>query len=186
MKSLILSLTLLMLFTSVSQPAEAQNVFVNGKALSSETIQMLESYYKIKCKDGRYWYDRESGLWGIEGQPAQGIILPGMDLGGNMRADASAGSTDVFINGREITLYELAELVNMTQTYITPGRYFLNSKGYAGLEGMPVSVNLFQIASRYYGQNKQSGFYRNRYTGIGSGSSGSTFYVIGKEFSYIN
>jgi len=180
-------ITFLILFLSnvtLSLPADAQKVIVNGKALSSETIHTLESLYKIKIMDGRYWYDRESGLWGIEGQPARGIILAGMNLGGSLPADASAGNSGVFINGREITRFELGELVKMTQTYIPTGYYWLDEKGYAGPVGQRATANLFKIATRYYEQNNQRGFYRNRYTGIGSGNSGGTFYVIGKDFSY--
>lgn len=186
MKPQILTLFLLLPVVCFSQEAEAQKIFVNGKELTKKTINTLESYYKIKIVDGRYWYDRDSGLWGIEGQPVMGIILAGMNLGDELKEDASAGDSGVFINGREITRYELAELVKMTQSYITPGRYWLDANGFVGHEGMPAVANLFQIAAQYYGRNNQSTFYRNHYTGTGSGSDGDTFYVIGKGFSYIN
>jgi len=184
MKSHVLLSILFLSINFYSQMANAQKVIVNGKTLSSKTVQTLEFYYKIKIQNGRYWYDRKSGLWGIEGQPARGIILTGMNLGGSLKADASAGKSGVFINGREITRFELGELVKITQTYIPPGRYWLDEKGYAGPVGQRATANLFKIAARYYGQNNQTSFYRNRYTGIGSGNSGGTFYVIGKDFSY--
>lgn len=169
-----------------SEPAAAQRVFVNDKSLTNETVLALEDYYKIKVLPGRYWYDHRSGLWGIEGSPAQGIMIAGLDLGGSLQATASGGSSGVFINGREITHYELSELEKMTRTRIPTGRYWLAANGLAGPEGQPAQANLYQIAAQYYNQNNRSSFYRNSYTGIGSGGDGDTFYVIGEDFSYTN
>lgn len=165
----------------------AQKVIVNDEPLSRGTIQTLAGYYRIQIREGRYWYDQRSGLWGIEGRPVQGIIRAGLNLGvGPLKSDASAGKSDVFINGREITQYELAELVKMTGSAIQAGRYWLNANGMAGREGESAVVNLFQVAARYYRQNGRSGFFRNSYTGMGGGSSNGTFYIIGKDFSYTN
>lgn len=176
----------LYLILGKSEPAVAQRVIVNDRPLSSETILALESYYRIKIQPGRYWYDHQSGLWGIEGEPVKGILIANLNLGGPLKASASGGSSDVFINGREITHYELSELEKMTHTRISAGRYWLAANGLAGPEGGPALANLFQIARQYYNQGNGSSMYRNFYTGTGSGGDGDTFYVIGEDFSYTN
>ena len=58
---------------------------------------------------------------------------------------------------------------------VQPGRYWVDAQGNAGLEGGPVLVNLFQLASQLYrqnggvGQNYGNGgsAYMNMNTGIG-------------------
>lgn len=182
----VIAAFLCMIILLKSETATAQNVIVNDKPLSSETIQVLENYYRIKVQPGRYWYDHQSGLWGIEGEPARVIFLAGMQLGGSLKASASGGSSGVFINGRELTHFEVNELAKMTQSQIQRGRYWLASNGLAGFEGGVALVNLFQVAHQYYSRSNGSTFYRNSYTGVGSGGDGNTFYVIGKDFSYTN
>ncbi|WP_020530801.1 hypothetical protein [Flexithrix dorotheae] len=169
---------------SIVQKKE-KSVYFNGVKATSEIISGLEQMYKVKVMEGRYWYDQVSGLWGLEGGPTVGVILPNLNLGGKLQANASNGKTGVVINGRVLPQQDLQYLQNLVG-YIQPGRYWLDAYGNAGKEGGPVLGNLMQAANNTRNNNSGgSTFYRNNYTGIGGGSSGGTTYVIGSDFSYI-
>jgi hypothetical protein len=112
---------------------------------------------------GQYWYDAQSGLWGLQKGPAQGVIAPGMALGA-LAADASAGDTGVFINGRQLPQIELVWLSSRVGA-VAPGRYFLDPWGNAGPEGGPAVVNLYAAAGGG--------------AGGGGGGGGGTFYNQG-------
>ncbi len=71
---------------------------MNGIVITQPQRTILERAYGT-IKPGRYWYDRVSGLWGEEGMPTFGQIMPGFDLGGACKADVSHGNTKVFRNG---------------------------------------------------------------------------------------
>jgi hypothetical protein len=128
-----------------AQPDQAQTgIVVNGVELSVETVQALQQIYPVEIAPGEYWYDMVSGAWGRDGEPIAGQMMAGLDLGGPLRADASRGTADVFVNGRQITMGEKAFLEHLCQTEVVPGRYWILFNGLGGFEGGPVSFNLRQ------------------------------------------
>ena len=171
---------LILLLAMTAQSANAQNqVIVNKVPLSKEIIDGFRNQYGIQMQPGDYWYDQACGAWGYTGGPTMGFLVPGLQLGGKMSADASNGNTGVFINGRQLHAQDLLGLQQLLGP-VMPGRYWLDGYGNAGYQGGPAIVNLWQVA-----QSQQSTFYRNSYTGIGAGSSGGTSYVMGKDWSVI-
>lgn len=95
---------------------------------------------------GCYWYDKASGMFGIEGQPPAGDLPPGVDLGGPLRADASHGASGVFLNGREVTTTELQNLKKFGVA-LGAGRYWINSQGVGGREGSSAEFQLSASAA---------------------------------------
>lgn len=120
----------------------ASPVIVNGVALSSETLMALQRIYPVPIQPGRYWYDAVSGAYGVDGGPVGGQMSPGLRLGGPLRADASRGTSRVFINGRQLTDGEKVYIEQACRTPVVPGRYWVNAHGLGGFEGGPVTFNL--------------------------------------------
>ncbi|KAL0424581.1 UNVERIFIED_CONTAM: Extra-large guanine nucleotide-binding protein 1 [Sesamum radiatum] len=89
-----------------------EDIFVNGKALTSRELALLQScrYPPKKLTPGNYWYDRVSGFWGKQGRKPSQMISAQLDIGGRLEQHASNGNTLVFVNGREITRVELRML----------------------------------------------------------------------------
>jgi hypothetical protein len=127
-----------------AQGVGGKGVYVNGARLSPATLDELSRRLGIRAVPGRYWYDSLSGLVGAEGQGTTGAIPAGLNLGGPLRADASAGTSGVYLNGRQLTGGEVAFLRALLQQPIRPGRYWLDAAGNAGPEGRPAVVNLAQ------------------------------------------
>ena len=123
---------------------EGTGIVVNGRALSVGTVRDLQQVYPVAIAPGRYWYDPISGAYGREGEPITGQMIAGLGLGGPLRADASRGTSGVFINGRQITLGEKTYLEQLCQTPITPARYWILFNGLGGYEGGPAIFNLGQ------------------------------------------
>lgn len=159
-----------------------RNISVNGVQLKPATIQALDQGSRGRIPNGRYWYDQISGAWGRQGEPTLGFTLAGLDLGGPLREDASGGTSQVFVNGRRLPWQDVAALEQLIQAPVAPGRYWVDASGYAGHEGGPAVVNLFQLAQRLWqvpgtggvGENYGGGAYayRNSNTGIGIISDG--------------
>ncbi|HKJ50699.1 MAG TPA: hypothetical protein VKB27_04310 [Gammaproteobacteria bacterium] len=169
MKSRYLGLALAALLAWLAGlPAQAYHqiaggpIVVNGQELSSEQGQaLLQLYGPIPA--GNYWYDRYSGLWGPAGGPSTGQILPDLDIGGRMRADASGSGTGVFVNGRELHPLEVERLLQLYGS-VTPGRYWMNAQLVGGFEGEPASFDLHAAAAATgggYGGGQGSGYNRN-------------------------
>jgi hypothetical protein len=77
---------LLVVLTRVAAPIFANDVVVNGTLLDNRTQNALDSHYQTRIPSARYWYDSFSGVWGLEGDPAQRQILPGLRLGASTTA----------------------------------------------------------------------------------------------------
>jgi hypothetical protein len=133
---------------SGAAPVSSRSVVINGQRLSDQTVEALEATFRIKVMDGQYWYDRMNGSWGIQGGPAAGFIMAGLDLGGPLRADASSGDTGVFINGRQLHRVDVARLSQLGPVF--PGRCWMDAFGNIGLEGQPAFGNIW-VAVRALG-----------------------------------
>jgi hypothetical protein len=139
--------TLALLAAMFASCAMAQGrVVVNGKALPADTVTKLERAYQVPIAAGRYWYDPASGAWGAEGGPIAGQMMPGLELGGPLKENASRGTSPVWINGRRLTTAEVAGLQKACRTQVIPGRYWVNAQGVGGQEGGPASFNLAACA----------------------------------------
>ena len=170
----------------LSPSVVAKDISVNGQTLPQNTVNALEMQYQTQIQSGDYWYDSFSGLWGYECGPASGVLAAGLRLGGRLKATASCGNTNVFINGRQIHYNDLMYLQQLVGA-IQPGRYWLDAQGNAGLEGGPMLVNLYQSQRSGGGDgvhrhrdSNSSGIFSDGCSGItvkGANGSSSSAYV---------
>lgn len=150
------------------QPIQAQSqataraVFINRVQVPADTLTLYEQYFQVRVPDGRYWYDRISGGWGVEGGPTLGFTVANLQLGGPLPPDISRGGTGVFVNGRELHPADVIALQQLLGP-IVPGRYWLDAEGYAGQEGGPPITNLRQVAAQL--QQRGSGVNENHADG---------------------
>jgi hypothetical protein len=121
-------------------------VVINGRPLDQNQIAQFRSRYGMAPVPGEYWYDGRSGLYGVIGSSSAGFMLPGHEFG-SLKADASRGNTGVYLNGRNLPQDELMVMNFIWQSYIQPGRYWLDGNGNLGYEGSsyPVGNLLVQI-----------------------------------------
>lgn len=149
----------------------SRNIYVNGVRLDLNTIRALEAHYNMRMQAGRYWYDKISGLWGFEGGPAMGQIMPALNIGGSLKPQASGGNTGIFMNGRELHPLEVQYLLTLFGRVI-PGRYWVNAQGLGGFEGGPP---IFNLNTRAYSSSSGQGYTR-RTPGGAIGGDGDCFY----------
>lgn len=162
----------------------AQQVVVNRQALGAEEIRLLTAVTGVVPSAGRYWYDGTSGLWGLEGQGTAGVLPPDLPVGGSLRADASNGSTGVFINGRQLTYEEVLYLSQIGPVY--PMRYWLLADGTYGIEGMGAIGNLVAAAQAANGGQGGGGGWHSGATGASGGSSASGSYIMFDDGSSVS
>jgi len=84
---------------------EQEQIRINGATLTEGQLAEIESTYGVRPISGEYWYDAQSGLYGVMGQFSAGFMLPGHEFGALAR-DASAGNTGIIGNGRELPQLE--------------------------------------------------------------------------------
>jgi hypothetical protein len=131
----------------------SEKVIINGITLSKSQVAELKNIYGIQPLPGNYWYDKTSGLYGVIGFPAYGLMYAGHDFG-ILSRKVSNGETGVLVNGRELPQSEWFIWSQLVGSWIHPGAYWLNYNGDAGYVGSPVpTVNLYVKAR----QNTYSG-----------------------------
>jgi hypothetical protein len=129
--------------------AEAgSGIVINRTELSAQQVAQLEQRLGTQLLQGRYWYDRRSGLWGREGMANAGQLPAWLPVTAPLPSDISTGGTGVYVNGREIHPQEYLYLVAVYGSVI-PGRYWLDANGTAGFEGGPAAYNLFNTGRGY-------------------------------------
>jgi len=166
----------------MNEKSVSKHVVVNRTPLSQDEITAIEQKFGVRLVEGRYWYDRACGAWGIEGGPSVGFVMPGLSAGGALRADSSGGNTRVFINGRELHSLDVARL----QQYlpVQMGRYWVDAYWNCGYEGGPTLFNLALLMRAQSGgkggawSHTTKGFVDN--TTVGGDGEGF-MYVAGKD-----
>ncbi|MBI2372131.1 MAG: hypothetical protein HYV08_18185 [Deltaproteobacteria bacterium] len=142
-------------------------VVINGRPPHPEQLRQLQQLYGAAPPPGAYWYDRVSGLYGPWGRESLGFILPGHDFG-PLPANASNGTTGVFINGRNLPLVEVLFLQQLFGV-VYPGRWWLDGRtGNIGMEGNPFPIANLVLALQQAQQRGGGGGYRWR-NNTGSG-----------------
>jgi hypothetical protein len=127
-------------------------VTVNGVTLTQPDWVALRQRFDLPADAaGRFWYDNATGAVGREGAGTGAFLAAGLNLGGPLAADASGGTSGVFVNGRQLTTGEVDFLEGVLGDPIPAGRYSVDAAGNAGPEGQPPVVNLIDA----YNQRRQ-------------------------------
>jgi hypothetical protein len=95
------------------QSAAGEVVRINDVVISQTTLDAYAQRFRTRIPPGNYWYDPVSGAWGLMGGPTLGFTLPGQQVGGPLKANASNGDTGAFINGRQLHRQDVVGLMQM-------------------------------------------------------------------------
>jgi len=140
---------------SAPAPSPGTGVFINGRELTAAQVGEMARTYGTPPQPGRWWYDPRSGLFGRVGEPVFGSVRPGHDFG-PLSANASRGTSGVYLNGRNLPPPEVA-LYSMLLGPIQPGRYWLDGQGNVGHEGNAMPVANLLVAAQVAGMMAQGG-----------------------------
>jgi len=152
-------------------------VRINGLVMTPELLQEFETVYGLKPVPGNYWYDSRSGLYGLMGRQAAGMMLPGHILG-EMPEDASNGDTGIFMNGRNLAAAEVNYISILLQSPAIPGRYWLDAYGNCGIEGLPMPlVNFYEVSRLRFGSGGGDNFWSSHFSAGNSDTGNSRGYV---------
>lgn len=163
-----------------------KELVINDEVVPAQTVAQLEAAYQVKFVPGSYWYDRMTGAFGLKGGPCAGIGVAGLNIGGPLKANASGGGSNVFINGRDLHPQDV--LAFQTFMQVIPGRYWMDAYGNFGYENMPYALgNVYQLYKAKFGRGGSGGatsYYKNNpWSGESTsfGGDGSFMYYSSKK-----
>jgi hypothetical protein len=182
LKLIFFALIIIRISLSATAQTNTEKFIVNDQLVPANTILQLEKNYGIKCLPGAYWYDKLTGTFGKQGGPCTGIGVAGLEIGGRLKANASAGTTGVFINGRELHVIDVQGLQTFMQ--VMPGHYWMDAYGNFGHEGYAIAGNVYMLFKSKFGTNNKSTYYKNNpWSGESTsfGKDGSFMYFSSKK-----
>lgn len=163
-----------------------KELVINDEVVPAQVVAQLEAAYQVKFVPGSYWYDRMTGAFGIKGGPCTGIGVAGLNIGGQLKPNASGGGTHVFINGRDLHTQDVMAFQTFMQ--VIPGRYWMDAQGNFGYENMPYALgNVYQLYKAKFGKGSGGGatsYYKNNpWSGENTsfGGDGSFLYYSSKK-----
>ena len=74
-------------------------VFVNGQWLTPEEIDYVEQATGVRFRSGYYWYDANSGNWGVVNGPVMGRVAPQGGQGGSRTWSQGSTVIESYPNG---------------------------------------------------------------------------------------
>jgi hypothetical protein len=158
---------------------------INGQVPSQQALAAL-SAARGQLPAGDWWYDSRSGLYGMMGKGASGVVEAGYDFGPLPR-DASSGSSGIFFNGRQLTALEAAYVlylfgIDPAQAPYYAGEYLLEATGdlYTA-QGVPVG-NLYQRAQQSGGSGGSCEVWSSRLA-AGNSCGGCSYVNVGGSFA---
>ena len=154
-RSSYLLLVIIQVCTVLSAQKASLEIKINDYVLTQEDVSHIKKIYGVDPLPGFYWYDTRSGVFGLIGGPAAGVMYPG-HLFGTLSSTASNGRSGVFINGRQMQQSEavvLARLFGYPQPI--PGKYWLDANGDLGILGyaLPFGNVYFAISQSQVSRN---------------------------------
>jgi hypothetical protein len=163
----VLTILLTAALTLRLTPAAAAGgvVRINDVVVSQPVLEAYAQRFGTRIPPGNYWYDQISGAWGIMGGPTLGCTLPGLSLGGPLKAQASHGDTGVFINGRQLHRLDVAGLQQLGVS-VQRGRWWVLANGSFGQEGSPMVLGNLLAYSRAASGTQ----YESVYSSVAGGS----------------